>query len=126
MILLGGGKMSFGSRLKELRNEKGISQKDVAINIGVAITTISQYENDSRFPNEEMLRRLCLYYKITSDYLLGLTDSKHAPLTIEEAKEKMISSKEMEIIGNLLDWFEKIRIRKGRMYEQSGNSIPIK
>lgn len=112
MILLGGGKMSFGSRLKELRNEKGISQKDVAINIGVAITTISQYENDSRFPNEEMLRRLCLYYKITSDYLLGLTDSKHAPLTIEEAKEKMISSKEMEIIGNLLDWLEKNQNKK--------------
>ena len=40
MILLGGGKMSFGSRLKELRNEKGISQKDVAINIGVAITCL--------------------------------------------------------------------------------------
>lgn len=47
--------MSFGSRLKELRSERGISQKDVALNIGVAITTISQYENDSRFPNEEML-----------------------------------------------------------------------
>ena len=77
MIIWEVEKVSFGSRLKELRSERGISQKDVALNIGVAITTISQYENDSRFPNEEMLRRLCLYYKITSDYLLGLTDSKH-------------------------------------------------
>ena len=103
MIIWEVEKVSFGSRLKELRSERGISQKDVALNIGVAITTISQYENDSRFPNEEMLRRLCLYYKITSDYLLGLTDSKHAPLTIKEAKKKMITSEQMEAIGNLLD-----------------------
>ena len=103
MIIWEVEKVSFGSRLKELRSERGISQKDVALNIGVAITTISQYENDSRFPNEEMLRRLCLYYKITSDYLLGLTDYKHVPLTIKEAKKKMITSEQMETIGNLLD-----------------------
>ena len=50
MIIWEVEKVSFGSRLKELRSERGISQKDVALNIGVAITTISQYENDSRFP----------------------------------------------------------------------------
>ena len=72
-------------------------------------------QNSARLPGfSNTERRLCLYYKITSDYLLGLTDSKHAPLTIEEAKEKMISSKEMEIIGNLLDWFEKNQNKKGK------------
>ena len=95
--------MSFGSRLKELRIEKGFSQKEVAGDMGVSITTISQYESDSRFPNEDMLRRLCLYYKITSDYLLGLTDTKHAPLSKDEAKTKMVSSKQMELISELID-----------------------
>ena len=95
--------MSFGSRLKELRTEKGISQKEVAGDMGVSITTISQYESNSRFPNEDMLRRLCLYYKITSDYLLGLTDVKHAPLSKDEAKTKMVSSKQMEFISELID-----------------------
>ena len=50
--------MSFGSRLKELRIEKNTSQKQVAKDLGISITTISQYESDSRFPNEDMLKRL--------------------------------------------------------------------
>ena len=35
--------------------------------------------------------------------MLGLTYSKHASLTIKEAKKKMITSEQMEAIGNLLD-----------------------
>lgn len=95
--------MSFGSRLKELRIERNSSQKEVADDIGISNTAISQYESDSRFPNEETLRRLCIYYKISSDYLLGLTDTKHAPLSKEEIKEKMISCKEMDFIVELID-----------------------
>lgn len=95
--------MSFGSRLRELRIEKNVSQKDVADDMGISITAMSQYESNSRFPNEDILRRLCLYYKISSDYLLGLTDTKHAPLSKEEIKEKMISSQEMDIISDLID-----------------------
>lgn len=95
--------MSFGNRLKELRTEKNISQKQVAIDIGISTTTISQYESDSRFPNENMLRRLCIYYQISSDYLLGLTDTKYSPLSKEEAREKMIMSKQMDLIRVLID-----------------------
>ena len=62
--------MSLGSRLKELRIEKNTSQKQVAKDLGISITNISQYESDSRFPNEDMLKRLCSYYHISSDYLL--------------------------------------------------------
>lgn len=98
--------MSFGSRLKELRTDKKSSQKQVASDIGISITTISQYESDSRFPNEAMLKRLCKYYQISSDYLLGLTDTKHAPLTKEEAKEKMMMSKQMDFICDLIDMIQ--------------------
>ena len=49
--ILGGKIMSFGSRLKELRIEQNASQKDVANDIGISITAISQYESDSLFPN---------------------------------------------------------------------------
>lgn len=98
--------MSFGSRLKELRTDKKASQKQVASDIGISITTISQYESDSRFPNEEILKRLCKYYQISSDYLLGLTDTKHAPLSKEEAKEKMMMSKQMDFICDLIDMIQ--------------------
>lgn len=99
--------MSFGSRLKEIRIENNISQKQVARDIGISTTTISQYESDSRFPNESMLKRLCLYYKISSDYLLGLTDTKHVPFGKDESKEKMITSKQMDLIYDLINVINK-------------------
>ncbi len=95
--------MSFGSRLKELRIEQNSSQKEVAEDIGISVTAISQYESNSRFPNEEILRRLCIHYRISSDYLLGLTDTKHAPLSRTEIKEKMITNKEMDFIVNIVE-----------------------
>ena len=95
--------MSFGSRLKELRIEQNASQKDVANDIGISVTAISQYESNSRFPNEEILRRLCLHYKISSDYLLGLTDTKHAPLSKSEIREKMITNREMDFIVSFVE-----------------------
>ena len=95
--------MSFGSRLKELRIEQNSSQKDVANDIGISVTAISQYESNSRFPNEEILRRLCLHYKISSDYLLGLTDTKHAPLSKSEIREKMITNREMDFIVSFFE-----------------------
>ena len=99
--------MSFGDRLRELRMDNNYSQKKVAKDIGISTTTISQYESDSRFPNEDMLKRLCLYYKISSDYLLGLTEAKHSPLSKEKVKNKMISSKQMDFISDLIDMIDK-------------------
>ena len=113
--------MSFGSRLKELRIEQNASQKDVANDLGISVTAISQYESDSRFPNEETLKRLCLHYKISSDYLLGLTDTKHAPLSREEIKQKMISSKEMDIISDLIDMLRNKEDRNKEDSETNGN-----
>lgn len=108
--------MSFGSRLKELRTENNIFQKQVAIDIGISTTTISQYESDSRFPNEEILKRLCLYYKISSDYLLGLTDTKHAPFSKEEADEKFLLSGQMDLICEIINVINK-KIRRNTIYE---------
>lgn len=98
--------MSFGSRLKGLRIENHISQKQVALDIGISTTTISQYESDRRFPNEETLKRLCIYYKISSDYLLGLTDAKHSPLSKKEAIEKMIMPEQLSFIFDLIEMMQ--------------------
>lgn len=84
--------MSFGSRLKELRREIGYSQKDVGTRLGVSATTICQYESGSRFPNEDILKKLCLFYAISSDYLLGLTDIKGPKAEQEETIIKQIDA----------------------------------
>ena len=61
-------------KLKQLRKEKGVSQKDVAKAIGVTISAYSNYEQGLREPSNQILINICKYYDVTADYLLGLED----------------------------------------------------
>lgn len=61
-------------RLKELRNDLGIKQKDVAAAINVDRTTYNRYENGSSEPNLETLSKIADFFGTTVDYLLGRTD----------------------------------------------------
>lgn len=64
----------MNKKLKELRQEKGVSQKEVASAIGVTLSAYSNYEQGIREPSYEILVNICKYYGVTSDYLLGLED----------------------------------------------------
>ena len=64
----------FAVRLKELRKAKKLRQVDLARDMGVAQTTIANYEQHSRFPDEETLRGIANYFDVTLDYLLGRSD----------------------------------------------------
>ncbi len=66
--------MEFGKRLKELRLEKGVYQKEVAEAIGVTKGAYGNYENGHREPEYAILVKLCKYFKVSADYLLGLED----------------------------------------------------
>ena len=64
----------MGERLRELRKEKGVTQKEVADAIGVTFSAYAHYEQGIREPSNQVLISLCKYYGVTSDYLLGLSD----------------------------------------------------
>lgn len=68
---------TIGTRLKSLRLEKGDSQGDLGDVIGLSANTISQYENAISKPNVSLLGKFALYFKVSTDYLLGLTDIRH-------------------------------------------------
>lgn len=79
---------TFASRLKQLRLNKNLRQKQVANLIGVNKSAISTYENNTRQPSFEILVRLATLYRVSTDYLLGRTDSRSldlSGLTDEEA-----------------------------------------
>lgn len=61
-------------KLKELRKERGVTLKEVAKEIGVTASAYSNYEQGIRAPSLETLKRICQYYDVTADYLLGLTE----------------------------------------------------
>ena len=65
----------FSERLKELRNLKTITQKQLAIEIGMSETGYQHYERGTREPSLTNIVKLAKYFEVSSDYLLGLSDN---------------------------------------------------
>ena len=64
----------FGQKLKELRLSNNVKQKDIAEHLGILPNSYQQFEYDKIKPSYENLVKLCRYYGVSADYLLGLTD----------------------------------------------------
>ena len=63
--------MTIGERLYNLRKEKGLSQEDLANELGVSRQTVSKWETGESSPDFDKIIPLCNYYGITSDELLS-------------------------------------------------------
>ena len=64
----------FNDNLKEARLRSGLSQKEVAENIGVAKSTYSLYESGNREPNVNTIKKIADCLNVSADTLLGLND----------------------------------------------------
>lgn len=64
----------FAERLKELREERGLSQRGLAKELDVSQPAIARWENNLQTPNIDIAILVAKYFKVTSDYLLGLED----------------------------------------------------
>ncbi len=71
--------------LKRLREERGIDQKVLAIDLNVSQPTISDWENGRKTPSVENLVRLADYFSVPLDYLLGRIDQKEIPAPTSDA-----------------------------------------
>ena len=67
-------KIYLGERLKELRTEKGMTQKELADALGINSVTYLHYEKSQREPPLSLLVEMAEYFDVTTDYLLGKTD----------------------------------------------------
>lgn len=67
----------FAQKLKELRKEKDMTQCTVAKELYIGRKTWSNYENSLREPSLETLKKICLYFEISADYLLGISEEKY-------------------------------------------------
>ena len=64
----------FGKKLKELRLEKGMSQRALGDAIGVCNQTVSFWESGSREPDLNAVVDIAKFFSVSIDYLLGVTD----------------------------------------------------
>ena len=61
-------------RLKDIREDKDITQTQVAAYLHIRQNTYSQYENGQRGLPVDVLAKLAIYFETSCDYILGLTD----------------------------------------------------
>ncbi|MCL1901009.1 MAG: helix-turn-helix domain-containing protein [Firmicutes bacterium] len=66
--------MKFGERLRELRNEKNLTQKQLGDIFNVNRVTIVDWEIRGKQPSYEILCKLAKFFEVRTDYLLGLED----------------------------------------------------
>lgn len=67
--------LSLGERIKRRRKELRLTQKDLASKMGLDNTTISKWESNTYEPDTKSLYKLAEILSVTTDYLLGRTDS---------------------------------------------------
>jgi transcriptional regulator with XRE-family HTH domain len=97
------------NRLRELRNEKGLSQKALAEILHCAQNTISQWENGTREMDAPVLKKISEYFSVSTDYILGTSDTKkdvpadaYHP-SLNEKDERDIQKKLESILADMDD-----------------------
>lgn len=68
----------FRGRLKELiegkKETEGKKKKDIAADLGIAYNTMNYYLSGERTPDIDILQKICVYFKVSPDYLLGYSE----------------------------------------------------
>lgn len=67
----------FAQRLKQLRNEKQVSQAELASALNISNRTISMYEQGNSTPNTELLAKIADFFNVPIDYLTGNLNVKN-------------------------------------------------
>ncbi|MNO63139.1 HTH-type transcriptional regulator ImmR [compost metagenome] len=71
---------TLGDRIKTLREQRNLTQKDLAAKAGLTIVQLSRYETNDRKPDPESLRQIVDALDTNGDYLLGRTEDSSPSL----------------------------------------------
>ena len=96
--------MELHERLKQLRKEKKLTQKELAIALNIPYRTLLNWELNTRKPSYENMIKMQEFFNVSGAYLRGETDIKEAmtwddPEIMDEVEKQLISS--MKALSNL-------------------------
>ncbi|MDW0111584.1 helix-turn-helix transcriptional regulator [Sporosarcina saromensis] len=93
--------MNYGDRLKTLRNNKGLSQKDLTDRLHINRSTYARYETNSTQPDYETLSRLADFFDVTIDYLLARSDIPNHKAVFVAGKDINLTDEELVLFNEL-------------------------
>ena len=83
-------KMEFGRRLRTLRLQNNLTQKQLAAQIGVKNSVISFYEMGDRAPSLDVVIKLAAVFHVSTDYMIGLEKGESIDISGLDENDKMI------------------------------------
>lgn len=90
--------VDFSQRLRQLRNDKHLTQAQVAERVGVTASMVSSYETDIRLPSFEVMIRLADLFGVTVDYLLCRQDKRFVDISALSDEEAAIVCGMIEVL----------------------------
>ena len=89
--------MTLGNKIKQLRINKGLTQKDLSDQLHVTFQTVSKWENDENEPDVNTLRQLAKVFDVTVDYLLSEEENEPKKEEAPINKTIIIHQKELHV-----------------------------
>ena len=90
----------FGERLKALRLNKKLTQQQLADKMDLVKSSICAYEQNTKYPSVDVLIKLCKFFGVSSDYLLGLSDKL-------EFEFSELTDEQLDIIMSMVTQFNR-------------------
>ncbi len=118
----------FSFRLRQLREEAGWTQEELALKLNLTQSTIAYYENDRKKPTLENAKIIAKLFNISLDYLIGFSDKQNSGTLYEEKKAYSVSDRLFKDIEELSSRSKKdlenyLQLLKLRDKQNKNNSI---
>ena len=122
------------SRIKQLREKRGLIQEILAAELGITQQMLSKYERDVTLIKVDILKKIATYFTVTTDYLLGVSDVKRdlqrqmkMNETLDEYYDlieiyKELDSYDKEMIWSIMQTVKKVgekRKKDNKLIEES-------
>ncbi|MBX9838472.1 MAG: helix-turn-helix transcriptional regulator [Silvanigrellaceae bacterium] len=92
--------MEFAHKIKEIRENKGLSKTEFSKILGLSESTLSQYERGGRSPSVEILLKISNKLSVSCDYLLGVNDINNDILYGLKESDLNVVLKLIEVLRN--------------------------
>lgn len=120
-----GAPMTLGQRIQELRKRAGLTQEQLAEQLGVTRQAVSKWESDNGVPELDALIALSRYFKLTLGELLGVEEPRREESRREEPSRDTAADTERRVEEVLRRYVEATRRQAPPMYGKYGWKAPL-
>ncbi|ANU45034.1 transcriptional regulator [Enterocloster clostridioformis] len=116
------------SRIKQLREKRGLIQEILATELGITQQMLSKYEKDVTLIKVDILKKIATYFNVTTDYLLGASDVKRdlqrqmkMNETLDEYYDLIEVYKDLDSYDKVMIWSIIQTVKKASEKRKKGN-----